>query len=192
MQYFYPLFAYILGSIPFGLILSKAFGDGKIRQRGSKNIGATNAFRTQGKAIGALTLALDFLKGFAACYFLKTDSEIINLATLAAPVVGHVFPIWLRFRGGKGVATYLGVLCALSPFVFGGTAVVWVSMFLITKISAVAGLLSVAMSLVIFAYTRNALCLPFANQLLILIGLVLLIIVKHSDNIKRLVKGEER
>ncbi|MDR1982920.1 MAG: glycerol-3-phosphate 1-O-acyltransferase PlsY [Holosporaceae bacterium] len=191
MRYFYPLLAYLLGSIPFGLILSKMFGDGKLRERGSKNIGATNAFRTQGKIIGTITFLLDFLKGFVPCYFLKTDSEILNLLVLAAPIVGHMFPIWLKFKGGKGIASYFGTLCALSPFTCFGTALIWISMFCITRVSAVAGLLSVISSLIIFNYTRISLCLGFINQLYVLMGLAVLIIVKHHENIRQLFKKEQ-
>jgi glycerol-3-phosphate acyltransferase PlsY len=187
MNNFYPLLAYLLGSIPFGLILSKIFGDGKLRERGSKNIGATNSFRTQGKTIGTATFLLDFLKGFIPYYFLKTDSEILNLFLLAAPVVGHIFPVWLNFNGGKGIATYFGVLCALSPFVCFGTAIIWISMFCITKISAVASLLSVLSSLIICNYTRISLCLDFINQLYVLTGLAVLIILRHHENIKQLI-----
>ena len=191
MQYFYPIIAYLLGAIPFGLILSKIFGDGKLTESGSKNIGATNAFRTQGKMIGAATLFFDFLKGFIPCYFLKTENGCLSLLILVAPVVGHIFPIWLKFRGGKGVATYFGVLDALSPIVCVGSMLMWGVTFLITRVSAVASLVSIILSLMILNYARIALCLNFINQLHALIGLVVLIIIRHSENIKRLMKKEQ-
>ncbi|MDR2157822.1 MAG: glycerol-3-phosphate 1-O-acyltransferase PlsY [Holosporaceae bacterium] len=191
-RYFYPVLAYLLGSIPFGLILSKMFGNGNLRKSGSKNIGATNAFRTQGKIIGTFTFILDFFKGFIPCYFLKTDSEAINLMILAAPAIGHIFPVWLKFKGGKGIATYFGTLCALSPFTFFGTALIWISMFCVTRISAVAGLLSVLSSLVIFNYTRISLCLDFINQAYVLMGLVVLVVARHHENIRRLLDKEQR
>jgi glycerol-3-phosphate acyltransferase PlsY len=172
-------------------VLSHLFGDGKLREKGSQNIGTTNAMRTQGKAIGIATFLLDFLKGFIPCYFLKAESEVINLLTFAAPVLGHMFSIWLKFQGGKGIATYFGLLAALSPFVCFGTILVWVAMFSITKISAVAGLLSVTASLLIFNYARLSLCLDFINHLYVLIGLVLLIFWKHHENIRKLFKKEQ-
>jgi glycerol-3-phosphate acyltransferase PlsY len=186
------MFGYILGSIPFGVIFSNILGNGKLRETGSKNIGATNAFRTQGKIVGILTLVMDFLKGFVPYYFLETENEILNSFILAAPVIGHMFPIWLKFKGGKGIATYLGCLCALSPIVGFYTIITWIMMFLILKISAAAGLISVVTSLLIFDYARTALCWDFINQLYALIGLVVLIFVKHSENINRLIRrGQE-
>ena len=111
--FLYPLISYLSGSIPFGLILSNLFGNGKLRELGSKNIGATNVLRTQGKLLGALTLLFDFSKAFLPCYFLKTDNEFVNMLILAAPAIGHMFSIWLKFQGGNGVATYFGLLCAI-------------------------------------------------------------------------------
>jgi glycerol-3-phosphate acyltransferase PlsY len=192
MQNFYPVLAYLSGAIPFGLILSKIFGDGKLMESGSKNIGATNAFRTQGKTIGILTFLLDFLKGFAPCYLLKTECDCLNLLILIAPVVGHIFPIWLKFRGGKGIAAYFGILGALSPITCFGTVLIWAAIFFITKISAMASLVSVVSSLIIFNYVRIALCLNFINQLYALMGLVVLIVIKHKENIKRLMEKEQR
>ncbi|MDR1334042.1 MAG: glycerol-3-phosphate 1-O-acyltransferase PlsY [Holosporaceae bacterium] len=191
-DFFYPLLAYLLGSIPFGLVLSHLWGDGKLREKGSKNIGATNAMRTQGITIGIATFLLDFLKGFVACYFLKTESEILNLVILAAPVLGHMFPIWLKFQGGKGIATYFGILAALSPFVCSGTVFIWGVMFYITRISAIAGLLSVTASLLIFNYARISLCWDFINHLYVLMGLVLLIFLKHHENIRHFLKNEQQ
>ncbi|MDR2781728.1 MAG: glycerol-3-phosphate 1-O-acyltransferase PlsY [Holosporaceae bacterium] len=192
MENFYPVIAYFLGSIPFGLILSHLFGDGKIMEKGSRNIGATNAMRTQGKVIGVSTFLLDFSKGFVACFFLKTESESLNLLILAAPVIGHMFSIWLKFRGGKGIATYFGVLAALNPLVCFGTVLVWRVMFFITKTSAAAGLLSVTSSLVIFNHARISLCLDFVNHMYVLMALVVLIFIKHHENIKRFIKNEQQ
>jgi glycerol-3-phosphate acyltransferase PlsY len=192
IEFFYPLLSYLLGSIPFGVVFSNLFGDGKLREKGSHNIGATNAMRTQGKAIGMATFLCDFLKGFIVCYFLKTESEVLNLLILAAPVLGHMFSIWLKFQGGKGIATYFGVLAALSPFVCFGAVLIWGVMFFITKTSAVAGLLSIVASILIFNYTRISLCLDFINQMYVLIGLVLLIFLKHHENIRQLFKKEQQ
>jgi glycerol-3-phosphate acyltransferase PlsY len=178
----------MLGSIPFGVIFSNILGNGKLRETGSKNIGATNAFRTQGKIVGTLTFIMDFLKGFVPYYFLETENGILNSFILAAPIIGHMFPIWLKFKGGKGIATYFGGLCALSPLVGFYTIFIWVVVFSILRISAAAGLISVTTSLIIFDYARTALCWDFVNQLYALIGLVVLIFVKHNENIKRFIE----
>jgi len=190
-QYLFPLFAYLLGSIPFGLILSKFFGDGKLRESGSKNIGATNVMRTQGKTLGALTFFLDFAKGFLACYFLQTDHEIVNLLVVAAPVMGHMFPVWLKFKGGKGVATYFGILCALNVYVFLGAIIVWGLAFAISKTSSIAGLASVILSCVIFFFVQHESNSDFLNQFYVLMILVMVIVAKHHENIKRLITKSE-
>jgi glycerol-3-phosphate acyltransferase PlsY len=192
MEFFYLAVSYLSGAIPFGLILSRLFGDGKLTEKGSRNIGATNAMRTQGKFIGISTFLLDFLKGFVPYSLLRTQSEPLDLLILAAPVIGHMFPVWLKFHGGKGIATYFGILAALNPFVCFGTLLVWTAMFLITRISAAAGLLSVTSSLIIFNYARVSLCLDFLNHLYVLIGLVVLIFIKHHENIKQFVGKEHQ
>jgi glycerol-3-phosphate acyltransferase PlsY len=192
MEFLYPVLSYLSGSIPFGLVLSRLFGDGKLTERGSKNIGATNVLRTQGKLLGISTFLLDFLKGFAAYSLLKTQSESLNLLILAAPVIGHMFSVWLKFRGGKGIATYFGILAALNPFVCFGTLLIWAAMFFITRVSAAAGLLSVTSSLIIFNYARISLCLDFLNHLYVLMALVVLIFIKHHENIKQFIENEHQ
>lgn len=190
--FYYPVIAYLLGSIPFGLILSNIFGDGRLRESGSKNIGATNVLRTQGKFLGLCTLLLDFSKSFIpCCFFMHTDSEIVNLLVLAAPAIGHMFPIWLKFRGGKGVATYFGILGALDIHVFVGTVLAWVVIFAISRISSVACLSSILFSCGLFPYVRNQEHLEFFNQLCVLILLAAIIFVKHHENIKRLISNKE-
>lgn len=181
-----PILAYLIGSIPFGLIITKAFGKGDLRKLGSGNIGATNVVRTQGVALGAIVFVLDFLKGFLACKFLHCDNEWSGLAVVAAPVLGHMFPVWLKFKGGKGIATYLGVLAAINDYMFAATAITWVAIFLVTKISSVAGLVSCSTSLLYFYYIRDALGLQITDAFWILFGLVLLIFVKHHKNITEL------
>ena len=191
LQYLYPVLAYLLGSVPFGLILSKLFGNGKLRESGSKNIGATNVMRTQGKVLGFLTFFLDFAKGAIAIYFFQPDHELVRLVVIAAPVAGHMFPVWLNFKGGKGIATYFGILCALNMYVFFATALVWSFVFAISKTSSIAGLTSVILSSVIFFFAEHKCNLVFFNQLCVLIVLIVVIIVKHHDNIKRLIKKNE-
>lgn len=185
-EYTYPLIAYLLGSIPFGLILSELFGNGDLRQKGSGNIGSTNVLRTQGKLLGALTLICDFLKAFLPCYFLKTDNEICNLLIIVAPTLGHIFPIWLKFKGGKGVASYLGTIAAIHWFILLVTGITWISVFKICKISSFSGLFSLIISLLVCGGVESD-----SHKLLALIFLVIVIFVKHKDNIVRLCNNEE-
>lgn len=180
--------AYLVGGIPFGLILTHFFGKGDLRKMGSGNIGATNVVRTQGIALGASTFALDFLKGFICCKFLWTSDPAINGALVMAPVIGHMFPVYTKFHGGKGIATYFGVIAALDIGTFYATILTWIAIFMVTKISAVAGLVSSSCSLVFFYYIRNAWCLAYVNDLLVLVWLVLLIFIRHHTNIRQLLK----
>jgi glycerol-3-phosphate acyltransferase PlsY len=144
------LFSYLSGSIPFGLILTKIFTDRDIRNIGSGNIGATNVLRTGNKYLATLTLLLDILKGFIPVIITQQYfSELIQLSCLLA-FLGHIFPIWLKFKGGKGVATYLGILFALSfklGFLFMFT---WVLISLIFKYSSLSSMFS---SLTVFVVT---------------------------------------
>ena len=150
------LFSYLSGSIPFGLILTKIFGDQDIRNIGSGNIGATNVLRTGNKFLAALTLVLDILKGYipviiAQQYF----PGLIQLSCLLA-FLGHVFPVWLKFKGGKGVATYLGILFALSiqlSFLFIFT---WLAVSLIFKYSSVSSMFSSLTVLIVTLFRENA------------------------------------
>lgn len=186
-----PIIAYFIGAIPFGLVLSQIFGDGDLREQGSGNIGATNVYRTQGKALGVATFILDFAKSFLACYLLMSDIPLINLLVLVAPVLGHMFTIYLKFKGGKGVAAYLGVLCYLNIYAFLGTLLVWGATFAVTKISSVSSLISTISSCIIFFFLKNEDNLEFVNQLYALIFLVAIIVVKHRENIKRLLDKSE-
>ena len=192
------LFSYLSGSIPFGLILTKIFGDQDIRNIGSGNIGATNVLRTGNKFLAALTLVLDILKGYipviiAQQYF----PGLIQLSCLLA-FLGHVFPVWLKFKGGKGVATYLGILLALSIqlgllFIF-----TWLTVSLIFKYSSVS---SIFASLTVFIiYTIREIAGPIfkimsnqtfktheiASLSLLLFIFFILIIFTHKKNISNL------
>ena len=185
------ILAYLLGSIPFGLLLSEAFGNGKLRESGSKNIGATNVLRTQGKFLGFLTFLLDFLKGALACWLLFTEDININLFIIAAPVIGHMFPIWLKFKGGKGIATYFGVLLAIDPIVFFSTVSVWILVFLAMRISSLAGILSSASSLLMYSVLKYISHQEIMPVIAVLSALVIIILIKHKANIIRLLKNEE-
>ena len=135
------LISYIMGSIPFGFILTKVFLKKDIREIGSGNIGATNALRTGNKAIGYLTLILDILKAIVPVIYVKIFyQDFLYVASLCA-FLGHVFPIWLKFKGGKGVATYLGILFAIN-FYFGIIFIIsWFVTFFISKYSSLSSLI---------------------------------------------------
>lgn len=180
------LLGYLLGSLPFGLILTRAAGLGDVRQIGSGNIGATNVLRTGSKKLAAATLLLDGLKGTAAVLvasWLWGEAAAV-LAGLAA-FLGHLFPVWLNFRGGKGVATYIGVLIGL---VWQGAALfalLWLATAAIThysSLSAIVASLVVPVALIIMGYEAYA---------LIAIVMSALLLWKHRANIRRLMNGEE-
>jgi glycerol-3-phosphate acyltransferase PlsY len=180
------LLGYLLGSIPFGLFFAWASGGGDVRKIGSGNIGATNVLRTGKKWAAAATLLCDGAKGAAAVLlarqFLPAGAEI--LAALGA-VLGHLFPIWLRFKGGKGVATFLGVCFALYWPVGLMVAATWLGAALVWRISSLSALIAIALS--------SAYFLLFHQQSYAALALLLslLITYMHSDNIRRLLKGEE-
>ena len=176
---------YLLGSIPFGLLLTRFTGHGDLRDIGSGNIGATNVLRTGSKALAAATLLLDMAKGAAAVLIaLHFWPEGVKLAA-AGVVLGHLYPVWLKFSGGKGVATVLGVLIALIPQAATIYAVVWIAMFLLLRISSVAGMAAAASAPV------SAIVLQQDYYFPLLLCIALLVIWKHKDNIGRLLKGTE-
>jgi len=179
------LLGYLLGSIPFGIILTRLSGAGDLRTIGSGNIGATNVLRTGRKGLAALTLILDGLKGTAAVLIAGALWPGLEPLAAAGALFGHLYPVWLRFRGGKGVATMFGVMAALhwpSSLVY---AAVWIGTLLIGRYSSVAGIAA-------------ALCAPVAAALLARFDLVLLYLAfglliawKHRGNIERLLAGTE-
>lgn len=187
--------AYLLGSIPTGYIFAKVLKGIDIRKHGSGNVGATNVFRIVGKAPGAIVLLLDGLKGFAAVAlaagFFYRPSVPLNieyfciLAALAA-VAGHIWTIFLGFKGGKGVATSTGALVALMHQVAAACLVVWVLVFALTRIVSVASI-AASVALPIFTWVFNQ---PIELKALSII-LCVISIYKHKSNIKRLLKGEE-
>lgn len=176
---------YLLGSIPFGLILTRLGGKGDIRDIGSGNIGATNVLRTGSKKLAALTLLLDAAKGAAAVMLAQRFwPDGVNYAAAAA-FIGHLYPVWLKFKGGKGVATLLGILVPLMPMAALVYAVVWIGLLLTLRISSVAGMTAAASAPVSAVLFDQPTLFPM------LLGFALLVFWKHRDNIRRLLAGEE-
>ncbi len=176
---------YLLGSIPFGVILTRAFGAGDLRQIGSGNIGATNVLRTGRKGLAAGTLALDMAKGAAAVWLARAIDPQLALIAGAAAFFGHLYPIWLGFKGGKGVAVMLGTCLALMWQVGLIFAAVWLGVLAISRFSSVSGM-AAALSAPIAAAAIGQ------NELaLVLAGLAVILIWKHRENIVRLRSGTE-
>jgi acyl phosphate:glycerol-3-phosphate acyltransferase len=177
---------YLLGSIPFGLLLTRLAGKGDIREMGSGNIGATNVLRTGSKGLAGLTLALDCLKATAAVLIAQRyfGPETARAAAGGA-LVGHLYPVWLKFRGGKGVATFLGILIPLLPTAAIVYAVIWLLLLLTIRISSVAGMAAAVSAPVTAAIVKDEALLPM------LLGFALLVVWKHRENILRLRKGTE-
>ena len=180
------LIGYILGSIPFGLIVTRLAGKGDIRAIGSGNIGATNVLRTGSKPLAALTLLLDAAKGTAAVLAVAWFIGPFAIPYGAAGVlIGHLYPVWLRFRGGKGVATLLGILIAILPFVALVYALLWLGLLLVGRISSLAGMAAAASAPV------SVLIVGRPDLFPLLLGFALLVIWKHRENIARLRSGTE-
>jgi glycerol-3-phosphate acyltransferase PlsY len=189
-----PLAAYFLGSIPFGLILAKLFGGADVRQKGSGNIGATNVARVVGPLAGILTLILDVAKGAAAVLLaerLSNDSATWMMIAGVVALVGHCFPVWLKFKGGKGVATAAGVFLVLSPPVFLGAVILFLLVVIVWRYVSL-GSISAAAAMPLLMYFLWA---PHhAPPLAVTFGALaaaLLIIYQHRANLQRLLEGDE-
>ncbi len=189
-----PVIAYLLGSIPFGLLIVKAQGGPDIRKIGSGNIGAANVTREAGKFAGILTLLLDAGKGYAAVWFAAHHSHgniRWMMAAAVCAVIGHMFPIWLNFKGGKGVATGLGVFLPIAWQAVAAGIVLWLLVVIFWRYSSL-GSISAAVALPLFVYLLYA---PgHAPPEFITLGTVIisvLVLFKHRPNIARLVAGEE-
>jgi len=176
---------YVLGSIPFGLVLTRFAGLGDVRAIGSGNIGATNVLRTGRKGLAAATLLGDALKGTLAVLIAARFGEGAALAAGLGAFLGHLFPVWLGFKGGKGVATFLGVLLGLSPFTVVVFAAVWLGLAYGFKFSSLAALAASAATPIVLWATGQ----PEVALLFLLLGALLW--WKHAPNIRRLLDGSE-
>ena len=179
------VYSYLLGSIPFGLLLTKIFLKKDIRTVGSGNIGTTNVLRTGNKFLTIGTLVLDLFKGYISVYITMLYFEsLISLSALIC-FIGHIFPIWLKFKGGKGVATYLGVILALSYKFFLVFGISWISLSLLFRF---ASLSSISSALIVFLY---AYFLEINNNNLLLFIFFIMILFTHKENILRLKNSTE-
>ena len=179
------LIGYLLGSIPFGLLLTKAAGLGDIRSIGSGNIGATNVLRTGRKGLAAATLLLDALKGLAAVLICGAIGPLTAIAAAIGAVLGHMFPVWLSFKGGKGVATTLGVMWGLSWLVGAITCIAWLLLAALFRYSSLAALFGIVIGAIAAWMLVDW---PVAAAITALVPLVWL---RHHANIRRLLDGTE-
>jgi acyl phosphate:glycerol-3-phosphate acyltransferase len=184
----WAVLGYLLGSIPFGLLLTRAAGLGDIRGIGSGNIGATNVLRTGNKGLAATTLLLDAVKGAVAVWLARRfgPADMLNpMVAGVAAFIGHVFPLWLKFKGGKGVATFLGTVLVLAWPLGLGFAGLWLITLGLFRMSSLAALVSAALVPVIAGFSYGA-------TMALATGLMSVIIwVRHRENITRLLKGSE-
>ncbi len=176
-------FSYLCGSIPFGLVISYIFKKDDPRSIGSKNIGATNVLRTAGVMLGLITLILDILKGFIAIKItLMLNSDVIGLS-MTFVIIGHIFPIWLKFKGGKGVATFIGVLLAYNFQLFLLFTFTWLLCALLFKYSSLSAIIALITNLIS--------TIAFDLNYIYFIIVSFLILIKHFSNIQRLLTGNE-
>ncbi|MGV3623870.1 MAG: glycerol-3-phosphate 1-O-acyltransferase PlsY [Archangium sp.] len=180
---------YFAGSIPFGVIVTSLFTKKDVRAEGSGNIGATNVARVAGKKLGAIVLLLDAAKGALPVWlalWLAPAEPLLHVAVTGAAFLGHVFPVWLKFKGGKGVATALGVLLVLLPYSALIGFVTWVTILLITRVSSIGSLVG-ALFAIVSAFLLGS---PFAYSMLA-VALLLAMLWTHRGNIERIVKRTE-
>ena len=178
-------FSYLLGSIPFGILVSKVFGLGNLRDIGSGNIGATNVLRTGNKLAALITLILDGLKGVLVVVVARFISEDAAITASIFVIIGHIYPVWLRFSGGKGVATFIGAILTLS-FVTGLlVCFIWIIIALIFRYSSLSAIVSSASAPIgVFLFYDN-------EALVVTLFMTVLIWYRHKDNIRRLIDGSE-
>ena len=193
-QFLFLISSYLIAAIPFGLVLSLKFAKKDIRKLGSKNIGATNVARVVGKKLGFLTLILDGFKGaimvIAARFIFADVTSDLNLFLVlvaSASVIGHVYPIYLKFKGGKGVATTIAVLFALDVVVGSLVVCIWLISFLLFRISSISSLFAIFSAIITSAQSGAP-----ESQIIFCTGLFALILLRHKENISRIIKGEEK
>ena len=179
------LIGYFLGAIPFAMILTRLGGAGDLRTIGSGNIGATNVLRTGRKGLAALTLILDLLKGTAAVLLARHFFPGTEIVAAAGAFFGHLYPVWIGFKGGKGLATYAGILFGLFWPMGLGYSVAWILLLLVSRISSVAGLGAAAVAPVLAWGVGRIDYVP------VLIAISLIAFLKHRENIRRLIAGTE-
>ena len=179
------LLGYLLGSIPFGLLLTRAAGLGDIRKVGSGNIGATNVLRTGHKGLAAATLLLDALKGVVAVLIARQLGELAAVGAAAGAVLGHMFPVWLSFKGGKGMATALGVMWGLAWPVGAIACAAWLALAAMFRYSSLATLLSIVVAAIAAWFLTDS------RAAMLLTLLVPLVWARHHQNITRLLAGTE-
>ena len=198
------IISYLFGSIPFGLLLTKKFLKIDIREIGSKNIGATNVLRTGNKKIALLTLFFDFCKGLiplSVAIFLNINNPII---IGFAAFIGHIFPIWIKFRGGKGVATYIGIITIISPIASISFLTIWIVIFLIFRYSSLSSIICSICTPIIYLGSHHIVTntqlinkLSSLNQdnfninLIFILFMSTILIYRHNENIKRFLNGSE-
>ena len=178
-------FGYLLGSIPFGLLLTRAAGLGDIRKVGSGNIGATNVLRTGHKGLAAATLLLDALKGLVAVLAVAWLAPLMAVAAALGAVIGHMFPVWLSFRGGKGVATTLGVMWGLAWPIGAAACATWLLLAILFRYSSLAALVGVAAGAVAAWFVLDV------RGAIVVTLVVPLVWMRHHENIARLLAGTE-
>ena len=179
------LIGYFLGAVPFAMILTRLGGAGDLRTIGSGNIGATNVLRTGRKGLAALTLVLDLLKGTAAVLLARHFFPGTEIVAAAGAFFGHLYPVWIGFKGGKGLATYAGILFGLFWPMGMGYSVAWILLLLVTRISSVAGLGAAAVAPFLAWGVGRTDYVP------VLVAITLIAFLKHRDNIRRLIAGTE-
>ena len=180
------LYSYLLGSLPFGLILTKIFLHKDIRKVGSGNIGTTNVLRTGNKFLALTTLLLDLLKGFVSVFITLLYFESLVSYSALICFIGHIYPVWLKFKGGKGVATYIGFLFGFNPYIAILFLLVWVVTAFVSKYSSLRSLIGILVAPAYYIFIN------FNFYILIFfIYLTLIIYLKHTENIKRLINKTE-
>ena len=189
-NFFLIIIFYLIGSLPFALILTKLFGFEDIRNIGSGNVGATNVLRTANKVLAFIVLFLDIIKGFIPFLIIEYYFDDINLLKTILfchfAIIGHIFPIWLKFKGGKGVATYIGFLFGINPYIALTFLVIWLIVATITKYSSLGSLIAILIAPAYFFFINFNFYVG-----VFFIYLTLVIIIKHVENIKRLLNKTE-